>query len=108
MVDPTHPLYGRRFPLVSVTSALISTGHVRIEYRPGIMLMLPLPVTSLWPNPERRALRTKLCVEALAELVTISGESEGPCPSSPVMSGIICPPLCADKSPSSLAPCCGR
>jgi hypothetical protein len=107
-MDPTHPLYGRRLPFVSVTGALISTGSVRVEYRPGIMLMLPLRVTNLWPNPERRALRTKLCVEALAELVTISGESEGLCPSSPAISGVICPPISADKSPSSSAPCCGR
>jgi hypothetical protein len=108
VVDPTHPLYGRRFPLISVTGGLVSTGYARVEYRPGIVLMLPLPVTSLWPNPEARAVRTKLSVEALTELVTISGESEGTCPSSPARSGVTCPPSYADKSPSTSAPCCGR
>jgi hypothetical protein len=77
VVDLTHPLFGRRFALVSVTGALVSAGYARVQYRPGIVLMLRLPVTSLWPHPERRTLRTKLSIEALAELVGIAGESEG-------------------------------
>jgi hypothetical protein len=106
VVDPTHPLYARRFALVSVTGGLVSTRYMCVEYRPGIALMLPLPVTSLWPNPDRRAVRTKLSVEALTELVTISGESEGTCPSSPETSGVTCPPSCADTSRPNSAPCC--
>lgn len=107
MVDPTHPLFGRRFRLLSVTASLQSGGFARVEYRPGIPLMLPLPATSLGPPP-RRARPTKLTPEALAELVALAGESEETCPSSPEMSGQACRRPCAGRSRRTSAPSCGR
>ena len=108
VVGPTHPLYGRRFPLLSITDALRSAGYARVEYRQGVVLMLPLPVTSLGLNPVWRTVRTKLNIEALTELVSVAGESERACPSSPATSGVICPRTSAGRSRSTSAPCCGR
>lgn len=108
MIEPRHPLFGRRFRLVSITGALVSAGYARAEYRPGITLMLPLPVTSLWPHPERCAMRTKLSAEVLRELVAIAGESEGACPLSPATSGKDCRRRFARRSPVSSLRSSGR
>ncbi len=108
MVDPTHPLFGRRFRLVSVTRALHSGGFARVEYRPGITMHLPLSVTSLEPVPPRRARPTKLTPEALAALVLVAGEREAACPSSPATSGPACPRSSTGRPRRTSAPCCGR
>jgi hypothetical protein len=100
VIDPAHPLHGRRFRLLSISRTVQTAGHVWVEYRPGILLMLPIPATSLRPAAPR-AIATKLCLEALEDLVATAGESEGPCPSSPAMSGRPCRRACAGKSPST-------
>jgi hypothetical protein len=107
VVDPTRPRYRLRFSLVSVTGKLVSAEYPRVQYRPGIVWMLRLPVTSLWPHPERCALRTNLSSEALAELVAVAGESGGPCPSSPTTSGAACLRPSTGRSRRTPAPCSG-
>jgi hypothetical protein len=74
---------------VSVTGATRSAGFVRVQYRPGILLMMPVPATSLRPAAPR-GIPTKLCREALEDLVAVAGESEGACPSGPATSGEAC------------------
>jgi hypothetical protein len=89
VTDPAHPLHGRRFRLLSASRTVQTAGHVRVEYRPGILLMLPIPATSLRPAGPR-AIPAKLCLEALEDLVATAGESEEACPSSPARSGEPC------------------
>lgn len=108
VVDPRHPLWGRRFRLVSVTGAWASTGYARVELRPGVPMMLPLPVTSLWQATRRSVLATKLTAGALTELIAIAGESEGACPSSLVTSGRACRRPSAGSSPRTSAAFCGK
>ena len=102
-----HPLHGRRFPLVSVTGAARSAGFVRVLYRPGILLMLPVPATSLRPAASR-GVPTKLCREALEDLVAVAGESEGACPSGPAMSGETCRRSSASTSSTTSRRSSGR
>jgi hypothetical protein len=101
VTDPTHPLHGRCFHLLSVSGTLRTAGYVWVEYRPGILLMLPIPATSLRPA-RPRAIVTKLCLEALEDLVAVAGESEGACPSSPATSGEPCRRAGAGKSSPTL------
>jgi hypothetical protein len=75
---------------MAVSRTVQTAGHVWVEYRPGILLMLPIPATSLRPAGPR-AIPTKLCLEALEDLVAAAaGESEGACPSNPARSGGPC------------------
>ena len=107
VIDPTHPLFGRRFRLLAVTRALHSGEFARVEYRPGITMQLPLSVTSLGPVPVRGR-PTKLTPEALAALVLVAGEREAACSSSPATSGPACPRPSAGRPRRISAPCCGR
>ena len=42
VTDPTHPLFGRRFPLRSVSAPAHGAGHVFVAYRGHMTLRLPL------------------------------------------------------------------
>jgi len=90
VTDPTHPLFGRRFCLSTITRTLQSGSYARVDYRPGNPLVLPLGVTSLSPGLADGRARTKLTPEALAELVAVAGESEAICPSTPETCGPAC------------------
>src|SRR5438067_6767072 len=70
VVDPTHPLFGRRFPLISVSSPLHGPGHVLVSHR-GYMT-LRLPVTSTTLASSRPVNSTKLTYAAVKALLTIA------------------------------------
>lgn len=108
VVDPGHPLYGRRFRLHTITNAMRTCGYAFVEYRPGILLKLPITVTSLRLSPELRPAATKLSVEGLRELVALAGESEGACPSSQPKSGPTCQPPSAGRLPMNSPQSSGR
>jgi hypothetical protein len=74
VIDPAHPLCGRRFPLVSIHSTLHSTGYVLARYRQDILLRIPLPATDLSPPHLRTDL--KLTSHALAELIRLAEQWE--------------------------------
>jgi hypothetical protein len=86
VTDPTHPLFGRRFPLLSVFAPLHAPGHVLVAYREQLVLSIPLPATSLFsPRP---ALATKLTSQALTELLSLAEQCEVLlCPTDPKTSG---------------------
>lgn len=70
MTDPTHPLYGRRFPVHSVSHPPHGYGHVVVVYREHIRLRLPLAATDLVPGrPASRP--TKFTAEAIQELLAL-------------------------------------
>jgi hypothetical protein len=106
IIDPRHPLYGRRFRLVAVTNGARSVQLARVMYRPDIFLLLPISVTSLHP-PATRIVPTKLCLEALEDLVRVAAEREE-CRSIPAMSGEPCRPSSAGRSRTTSPPCSGR
>jgi hypothetical protein len=74
VTDPTHPLFGRRFQLISVFAPLHSPGHVLVAYRQQMVLSIPLMATSL--SAPRPALGTKLTWHALTELLSLAEQCE--------------------------------
>ncbi|HEU5376936.1 MAG TPA: hypothetical protein VFV38_16015 [Ktedonobacteraceae bacterium] len=74
MVDPTHPLFGRRFPLISVSSPLHGPGHALVRYREYMTLRVPVASTTL--GSSRPLSSTKLTAAAVQELVTIAEDCE--------------------------------
>jgi hypothetical protein len=86
VTDPTHPLFGRRFPLLSVFSPLHSPGHVLVGYRQQMVLSIPLTATSL--SLPRPVPATKLTSHALTELLSLAEQCEVlSCPIAPKTSG---------------------
>src|SRR5829696_5856344 len=49
VTDPGHPLFSRRFRVVSVTRSPRTQGHVYVAYRGCMQLMIPILATSLRP-----------------------------------------------------------
>ncbi|WP_459903988.1 hypothetical protein, partial [Desulfosarcina cetonica] len=69
VIDPTHPLYGRRFPLISVTHhPPIGPCHVIVAYQKDIHKHIPISATNLSVNPIPLC-QTKISFEAVSELV---------------------------------------
>jgi len=98
VVDPTHPLYRECFRIVSVTRQACSDSLVRVEWRFGLTLLLPLSVTDIGGFEESRAMRTRLSIEALEDLVAVAEASEGACLSSLGTSGARCRQHSAGRS----------
>jgi hypothetical protein len=86
VTDPTHPLYGRRFSIVSISHPPQRPGHVVVAYRDFMRLRLPVPATDLAPG-HAPALRTTFTRAALRELLALVKECDGPCPCDPEASG---------------------
>lgn len=97
VIDPTHPLFGRRFPLVSASSTLTGPGYVWVAYRDYMRLRIPLSATNLAPS--QPALQTKFTAQAIAELIALAYECEVLCQSNHKTSGAACPKRSASKSP---------
>ena len=75
ITDPTHPLFGRKFPAASSarTPDLQHFGHILAVYRDGILLRLAVSATNLVPQPCDRTL-SKLTPQALQELTALMQE----------------------------------
>ncbi|WP_220198023.1 hypothetical protein [Ktedonospora formicarum] len=69
-----HPLFGRRFSLVSIISSLHEDGHVFVAYRDGMLLCLPLACTTLAPS--RSPGLSKLTAESLTDLLRVAEDCE--------------------------------
>jgi hypothetical protein len=86
VTDPTHPLYGRRFPVLSISHPPQRPGHVVVAYRGFMRLRIPVQATSL-ATDNGRVLRTTFTRAALLELLALLKECEGTCPGHPGASG---------------------
>ncbi len=85
VTDPTHPLFGRRFPLRSVALYGQGAAHVFVAYRGEMTLRLPVQATNLTaPLPSSR---TKLTHAAIADLVALAEGCEGLWLPNPAPSG---------------------
>src|SRR5262249_43390862 len=86
VTDPTHPLFGRRFRVLSVSRTPHAAGQVVVAYRDGMRLCLPVPATDLAPAG-LPAPRTTFTPEALHGPLALVKECEGSCPGHPGASG---------------------
>ena len=86
MTDPAHPLYGRRFPVLSISHPPQRPGHVVVAYRGFMRLRLPVQATSLTAD-NRRVPRTTFTRATLLELLALMKECEGTCTGHPGVSG---------------------
>lgn len=100
VTDPTHPLFGRRFPVLSISSPPQGYGQVFVSYRDYMILRIPLLSTNL--TPYRPAGQTKLCLEALTDLISLAEQCEVLCPSTLQQSGSDC---LQDSKPKSSTTC---
>ncbi len=102
VTDPTHPLFGRRFPLIATSTTLTGPGYAWVVYRDDVQLRLPLAPTDLGtPTPRVPA---KFTPAAITELLALAGRSEGPCRPPPATSGVACPASSGAPSPTSSPP----
>jgi hypothetical protein len=113
VVDPCHPLYGRRYRLISIGKETTTRGackepFARVHYRFGLTLLLPLGVTNLERNGLPRAAPTKLSLDALQDLIALAEESGGTCPSNLARSGAVCRKRSGKRSQKISAKSCGR
>src|SRR5262249_38958592 len=86
VTDPTHPLFGRRFQLISIFAPRQASGHVLVAYRQQMVLSIPLLATSRCPP--RPTLATQLTAQPLTTLISLAEEWEVlSCPTDPKTSG---------------------
>jgi hypothetical protein len=77
VTDPAHPLFGRRFTVLSICKSAHGIGSVLVAYRDSIQLRISLPATSL--NFAPAALRTKLTKEAIQQIISLVKEDPESC-----------------------------
>jgi hypothetical protein len=102
VTDPRHPLFGRRFALVSASRlGASSDGHVLVVYRDHMQLRLAVAATSLASRlPD--GVPTKLTVEAMQELVVLADNDGGKtCSSNHGVSGNAPLKRCDGTSPTT-------
>jgi len=85
VIDPSHPLFGRRFEVISISHPLNTSGHVFVRYRQKMVLRIPTAATAL-ASP-RTDLRTKLTSQALAEFISLADQCEVLCQPNHKISG---------------------
>ena len=72
VTDSSHPLFGRRFALLSTRPRPHSVGYLFVAYRDAMVLRLPQAATSLvTPPPDPQPL-TKLTSHAITELISFA------------------------------------
>ena len=77
ITDPTHPLFGRRFELFSVSNPASGEAHAFVRYRDYMRLKIPISATNLEPPPF--CLATKLSLESLKSMLKLIKDSEELC-----------------------------
>jgi hypothetical protein len=85
ITDPSHPLFGRRFPVVFVGAPFNPSPHVFVTYRENIVLRIPVSATNL--VPPRAAPHAKFTLQALDDLILLAKQCEVLCMSHHETSG---------------------
>jgi hypothetical protein len=85
VTDPTHPLFGRRFRVLTLSHPPQRPGHVLVAYQDGMRLRIPVLATNLVPRP--LTTRCKLTPDALRHLLALVQECQRSCPDHPNGSG---------------------
>ena len=76
VIDPTHPLFGQRFSVLSLARRPGRPGLVTVAYGDDARLRIPLSVTNRADCLSSRP-RTKITPEVIRELVTLVEEFTG-------------------------------
>lgn len=85
VTDPTHPLFGRRFPILSARPQAPTATHVFVTYQGFMVLRLPRTATTLLPQPPR--VSTTLTSHAITDLIALVEQCEVLCRTIPEPSG---------------------
>ena len=72
---------------MSIDTVTCGESRVRVKYRFGLTLVLPIEVTDLGPTSFGTSLRTKLSVESVTDFIAVAEGSEGACLSNLKASG---------------------
>lgn len=59
VTDPTHPLFGARFSLISISNPPIGEAHAFVQYRDYVILKIPISATELGVSTP--SLSTSVC-----------------------------------------------
>jgi len=78
VTDPTHPLFGRRFPLLSAYPQAPTATHVFVTYQGCMVLRIPRAGTNLLPQLPR--VSTTLTSHAITDLIALAEQCEVLCP----------------------------
>jgi|SRR5919106_1490216 hypothetical protein len=92
VTDPTHPLFGRRFALLSTRLRPHSVGYLFVAYRDTMVLRIPQTATNVVLPPPESASMSKLTLHAITELISLAEQCEVLCPATQPNSGIAFPP----------------
>src|SRR6266568_4739725 len=92
VTDPGHPLFGRRFALVSTRPRPHSVGYLCVAYRDTMVLRIPQAATSLVTPPPEPQLLTQLTSQAITERISFAEQCEVLCPATQPNSGTDSPP----------------
>src|SRR3989304_8994516 len=84
VIDPTHALFGRKFPLISF-SQQPGAQYALVRYRESMALRIPLRATNLAAAQPK--VPTKLSLSAVRELLSVAEAGEVLCPPDPATSG---------------------
>ena len=88
VTDPGHPLFGRRFVLLSTRPRPHSVGYLFVAYRDTMVLRIPQTATNLVAPPPKSVLLSKLTSHAITELISLAEQCEVLCPATQPKSGI--------------------
>ena len=97
VTDPTHPLFGRRFPMLSARPQAPTATHVFVTYQESMVLRLPRAATNLLPPSSQ--VPTTLTSHAITELISLAEQCEVLCRTTPEPSGL--PSVPHSKPPSA-------
>lgn len=86
VTDPTHPLFGRCFPVKSISNPARGIGYVFVSYRKHMTLRIPYSATNL-AELKVTQMQSKLSEQALIELLSIAKQCEVLCPTNQKKSG---------------------
>jgi hypothetical protein len=75
VTDPTHPLFQRKFQLLSVSRGACGTVHVTVLYRGDLAIRLPQHCTNL-SGLARTTIRSRLTAAAVRDLLAFVKENE--------------------------------
>ncbi len=71
VVDAAHPLYGRRFPLISFSLSPRGSRQALVAYQKDILLRIPVDATNICGQPPNLT-KTKLSFDAVSELLELA------------------------------------
>ncbi|MDJ0682390.1 MAG: hypothetical protein QNJ18_21325, partial [Xenococcaceae cyanobacterium MO_167.B52] len=77
IIDPMHPLFGRKFEVISLSHSGQELGSAIVKYQGYMRLRIPLSATQLTPSIQY--LGTKITRDSVSELVTLASQCEVLC-----------------------------